>query len=63
MDAPEGRIEMEDYFQTKVLSPEDLERILDDYYDERGWEITTGRPSAERLEKLGLSNLDSGSLL
>ena len=55
MDAPEGTIEIKDYFETKVLTREDLARMLDDYYDERGWERTTGHPTAERLEKLRMA--------
>jgi aldehyde:ferredoxin oxidoreductase len=54
MDTPEGRIELEDYYQTKVLTHEDVERLLDDYYDERGWEITRGVPTREKLQRLGL---------
>jgi len=54
MDAPEGRIEMEDYYQSKVLGREDLARMLDDYYDERGWDPATGRPTDQRLRELGL---------
>ena len=54
MDAPEGRIEIEDYFQTKVLNRDDLARMLDDYYEERGWDIPTGQPTHEKLAALGL---------
>ncbi len=55
MDAPEGRIEMEDYYQTKILHREDLARMLDDYYEERGWDKTSGHPTPEKLSALGLS--------
>jgi aldehyde:ferredoxin oxidoreductase len=61
MDAPEGRIEMEDYYQTKVLGREDLARMLDDYYDERGWDPATGRPTDQRLQELGLRACASGA--
>ena len=54
MNAPEGTIEMEDYFQTKMLSRDDLNRMLDDYYDERGWDISTGQPTKQRLREIGL---------
>jgi len=56
MDAPEGRIEMEDYFQTKALDRSDLARMLDDYYDEREWDIATGHPTAKRLQEIGLGD-------
>lgn len=39
----------------KRLTKEDLTRTLDDYYDERGWDIKTGVPTREKLEELGLS--------
>jgi len=54
MESPEGRIEMQDYYQTKVLTKEDVDRLLDDYYEERGWDPKTGQPTKERLEQLGL---------
>ncbi len=55
MESPEGRIEMQDYYQTKPLTEEDVDRLLDDYYEERGWDLETGRPTKERLERLGLA--------
>jgi aldehyde:ferredoxin oxidoreductase len=56
MDAPEGPIEMEDYFQTKTLDRGDLARMLDDYYDERGWDVATGCPTAKSLAEIGLDS-------
>ena len=61
MEAPEGRIEMQDYYQTKVLDREDLARILDDYYDERGWNVGTGHPSERRLQEIGLGDYAGGA--
>ena len=43
-----------DYYKTRVLSRGDVDGILDDYYDERGWDRKTGAPTAERLAQLGL---------
>ena len=54
MESPEGRIEMQDYYKTKTLTKEDVKRLLDDYYDERGWS-EDGTPTRERLEKMGLA--------
>ncbi|MCK4683262.1 hypothetical protein KAT59_09595, partial [Candidatus Bipolaricaulota bacterium] len=54
MESPEGRIEMQDYYKTKTLTKEDVKRLLDDYYDERGWD-ENGIPTKARLEKLGLA--------
>ena len=59
MDAPEGRIEMRDYYETKVLTRDDVARILDDYYDERGWDLQSGVPTRHRLEELSLAELAS----
>jgi aldehyde:ferredoxin oxidoreductase len=54
MHSPEGTIETRDYFNTKVIEKADAEKILNDYYDERGWDIDSGKPTQEKLEKLGL---------
>ena len=43
-----------DYFATKVLTKEDMEKMLDDYYDERGWDKEKGLPTKEKLTELGL---------
>jgi aldehyde:ferredoxin oxidoreductase len=48
---------MMDYFNTKRLSREDVDRWLDDYYDERGWDIETGIPTEKKLTELGLKDL------
>ena len=31
-----------------------IEKVLDEYYDYRGWEKTSGHPSLQTLERLGL---------
>jgi len=54
MDTPEGRIEMKDYFNTKSITKEDAEKLLDDYYDERNWDIHNGTPTIEKLTELRL---------
>jgi len=41
----------------RPLSADDLERLLDDYYDERGWEVESGIPTREKLMDLGLSDI------
>ena len=33
---------------------EDLESMLDDYYELRGWDVTSGIPREEKLRELGL---------
>jgi len=32
----------------------DFEGMLDEYYEERGWDLTTGKPSNEKLRELEL---------
>jgi aldehyde:ferredoxin oxidoreductase len=39
------------------LPRQDLERMLDDYYELRGWDKKTGIPSAEKLKELGLDSV------
>jgi len=42
------------YLTGRPLSPDDVERMMDDYYDEQGWDVKTGIPTQERLKELGL---------
>jgi len=55
MESPEGRIEMQDYYQTKALTKEDVDQLLNDYYEERGWN-KNGVPTKTTLKRLGLSS-------
>lgn len=48
---------LSDYYRTTAPSEEDLERLLDDYYDERGWDQKTGIPTPQKLRELGLDAL------
>ena len=41
----------------KVIKPDDLNRLLDEYYEARGWDKTTGIPSKETLLKLDLNEV------
>jgi aldehyde:ferredoxin oxidoreductase len=45
-----------DYYGTSTLSREDMERFLDDYYDERGYDRESGHPTQAKLKELGLEN-------
>jgi aldehyde:ferredoxin oxidoreductase len=47
-------LRMMDYYKTTVLTEEDMEQMLDDYYDERGWDRERGAPTLEKLRELGL---------
>jgi len=39
------------------LSAGDVDKLLDDYYEERGWEVETGVPTKEKLTELGLAEI------
>jgi aldehyde:ferredoxin oxidoreductase len=43
-----------DYFNTTRLTEQDIAKLLDDYYDERGWDRQTGNPTPQKLQELGL---------
>jgi len=46
-----------DFFKTRPVSREEFEALLDDYYDERGWDIEKGIPTKEKLVELGLDDV------
>jgi len=52
-----------DYDRTVNLTREDVERFLDDYYDERGYDKQSGLPTRRKLGELGLEDLASGLTL
>ena len=52
---PEGDKEFMDYYGRRRIDEQAFEKILDDYYDERGWNVDTGTPTADKLEELGLA--------
>jgi aldehyde:ferredoxin oxidoreductase len=54
MISPEGKIELMDYFKTKVLTRSDILKMLDDYYEERGWDKKTGIPKKQKIIELDL---------
>ncbi len=48
-----GDLYLTDWFGNRVKK-EDIEKTLDDYYEERGWDIEKGIPTKERTTELGL---------
>jgi len=40
-----------------VIDKDTLEMLKDAYYDFRGWDKETGKPTAEKLKELGLDDL------
>jgi aldehyde:ferredoxin oxidoreductase len=51
----ENVLEFKDFFGETMITPKIANQLLDDYYDERGWDKNTGQPSAETVESLDLS--------
>lgn len=49
-----GKIFMRNKYDGRVVEAGDLDRMIGDYYEERGWDRQTGIPSQGRLETLGL---------
>lgn len=41
----------------KVVDKQKFEKMLDDYYTLRGWDIKTGIPTRKKLEELGLNDV------
>lgn len=54
-----GEMEMGlmDYYRQRSLTREDMEKLLDDYYKERGWDVEKGIPTEEKLAELGLEGM------
>lgn len=54
--ADRGTMTLSDYFGNP-LSREDCKKLLEDYYDERGWDIKTSIPTEKTLNELGLEDV------
>lgn len=54
IQTPDGEQRLTDYYRRKAYRREDLEKLLDDYYEDRGWDIKTGIPTKEKLNTLSL---------
>ena len=50
-------LDLKDYYRTRVITREDVLKLLDDYYEARGWDVKTGVPTQASLKKLGLDDL------
>ena len=46
--------ELKDFTGTTNITPEIANLLIDDYYDERGWNKNNGFPTAEKIKELGL---------
>jgi aldehyde:ferredoxin oxidoreductase len=54
---PDRREALTDYYHIRELSREDILLLLNDYYEERGWDIEKGVPKKEKLIELSLQDL------
>ncbi|MBW2061929.1 MAG: hypothetical protein JRI95_10260 [Deltaproteobacteria bacterium] len=52
-----GKSGFQDYITEKPLKQQDAEQMVEDYYDEWGWDPKTGIPTVQRLEELDLTGL------
>ena len=50
----EKSVVLQDYYGNRELSLEDLNQLLDDYYNEHGWCLSHGIPTKNKVEELGL---------
>jgi aldehyde:ferredoxin oxidoreductase len=53
LKAGDEELKLRDYFGN-YLGAEDLQRLLDDFYDEMGWDVTMGIPALDKIKELGL---------
>jgi len=49
-------IKLMNYNRTRELTRDDVEKMFDDYYDERGWDTEKGIPTKQKLEDLNLKD-------
>lgn len=54
LDRAGKKYQLSDYYRAAPLTEEDLQKFLDDYYAERGYDMHTGIPLPEVLADLGL---------
>ena len=63
----EEELVLRDYTTNEPVTEQDLEKMLDSYYDEKGWDIKTGIPTRQKLTELGLDyvakDLEKSNLL
>ena len=59
---PDGVAVLTDYYGKKRISRDDIERLLDDYYEERGWDPENGLPFKQKLAELGLRVLNQSEV-
>lgn len=50
----DSHLQLKDFYGVTLITTEIANQLLDDYYDERGWDKTTGQPTQEKIKELGL---------
>ena len=53
----EGKPWLSDYFGSLITSRAQIEKMIDEYYDEHGWDINTSVPTRNKLEELELGKI------
>jgi len=53
----EKEIYLQDYTRTRYIDEKGAKAMLDDYYDERGWDLKRGIPTKGKLVQLGLPDV------
>ncbi len=54
LETPDGVQTLTDYYREHVLTEDDISLLMDDYYDERGWDSKKGIPTKQKLAELGI---------
>lgn len=49
-----NKLKLKDFYGTTEITKELANHLLEDYYDERGWNIIDGIPSLNKIKELGL---------
>jgi aldehyde:ferredoxin oxidoreductase len=57
IEEPKIRKPLTDYYRKVELTREDVEKIFDEYYADRGWNVEKGIPTKEKLMELGLEDI------
>jgi aldehyde:ferredoxin oxidoreductase len=54
------QLEIQDFMGGQVITLALANKLLDDYYDERGWDIINGIPTDTKIKELNLEKFDGG---
>jgi aldehyde:ferredoxin oxidoreductase len=56
-------LQFQDSYSGTLISQATAQQLIDDYYDERGWDNETGLPTKEKLKELNLDKYSDSSSL